>query len=261
VSITLVASLAIHAAIVLFAVAISSRAPAQEPEGDLIDVDMEPAKGVVQGEVRGTGTPPREIAHARTAQRAPASRDPVADTNDEDAFFRTTKRHRTPEEKQAVKDQKDQEDADRERAELRAAVEKAMLAPKDAPPGPVAGTGDAQPKGTPDGAGAGKKGGLGSSYKSMLNAWFSSRFVLRGSNLSWEELKLLSATASISVSPDRKVLGFSVSSPSGNAAYDAAVNAAMKGAVGATLPEPPDGEDVPGSITLRFRCRSQSQCS
>jgi hypothetical protein len=97
----------------------------------------------------------------------------------------------------------------------------------------------------------------------MLDGWFSARLPLGGLDLPWEEIQGLQVRVSIQIGPDRRVTSFSVVGGSGHGGYDARVHAALQGVVssGALLPEPPDGEEIPPSVTLLFRCRSQERCS
>jgi hypothetical protein len=97
-------------------------------------------------------------------------------------------------------------------------------------------------------------------WAGMVDGFFSSKMVIRGIGLPWDELKKLSVRATITLTPLGQVTGFSMSS-SGNAGYDSAVRSALQSSVGQSVPKPPDGDDIPPTVTLNFRCRSQSSCS
>lgn len=76
-------------------------------------------------------------------------------------------------------------------------------------------------------------------YRIKITAWFNARFRPPADQIPCEELKGLSAAVSANVGPDRSVVGFSLSRPSGNPIFDAKVNATMAGTVGQVLPPPP----------------------
>jgi hypothetical protein len=100
-------------------------------------------------------------------------------------------------------------------------------------------------------------------YRQQLAAWFAARFHIRG-KVPFDELKTLHASAVVRVSGERRVFGYSVTSTSGNATFDAEVNATLSNAVssGAELPAPPPmypdilGETVP----VGFQCTTRAQC-
>lgn len=285
----LVGSIVLHGAVVALSLAIAKSAPAQAPVDELYPIDIEPiALGIPEGKQDGTGTPnvgespspatekapepePAEQAPVPDEQPAEQAPEEKAPTPKEQAPVLTADKgapttEKAPGEKQPTPAEQAAVDKEREREELREAVRKAMLAPPDSEgaTSPVAGTGTAAPLGSPDGVPGGKpKPRVSAKYASVLDGWFSARMSLRGLDLPWEELKLLKATVSISLTPDRHVSSFSMAGSSGNAAYDAKVRASMTAIVssGATLPAPPDDDEVPTSITLVFRCRSQDSCS
>ncbi len=76
-------------------------------------------------------------------------------------------------------------------------------------------------------------------YKMKVLGWFNSRFKQPVGQIPCEELRKLSASVSASVSTDGTVTGYSMTRPSGNAAFDAKVKATMAGIVGQQLPPPP----------------------
>jgi TolA protein len=262
-------SMGAHVAAVATALLVARSAPAKVvsvPTGDaglqLVELDG-------SGEAAAASEPraPTSTAHKATAARAPR------DDDGDDGFLPRRTKKRTKRERaddraaiaaakadEAAKSKAEADAAkEAERAAMREAVRKTMLSPGggDAPAGngnPGAGQGS---------GGSGKKAGVSSRYAGMLDGWFSSRVSLRGLNMPWDELKTLSVVVTIQLTPDRHVSGFSVVKPSGNGAYDARVSGSLSGVVssGATMPAPPDDEEVPPQITLRFRCRSQERCS
>lgn len=76
-------------------------------------------------------------------------------------------------------------------------------------------------------------------YKVKIAGWFNARFRPPEGQIPCEELKKLSAGVAVSVGGDRSITGFQVSSPSGNAVFDAKVQATMNNLVGQQLPPPP----------------------
>lgn len=89
-----------------------------------------------------------------------------------------------------------------------------------------------------------------SQYRAKLSAWFNVRFKYDQTKLPCEELKKLHATISAAVGPERTVLSYSVTRPSGNAAFDAQVKATMDGVVASHAelpPPPPNYADVLGT--------------
>lgn len=92
------------------------------------------------------------------------------------------------------------------------------------------------------------------SYRGKLIGWFNSKFHVPAGQIPCEELKKLNSSVTASVSPDGTVTGFSVGKPSGNAAFDGRVQAAMQSAVGQQVPPPPPlyPELLPPSVSLSF---------
>lgn len=81
-----------------------------------------------------------------------------------------------------------------------------------------------------------------SAYQAKLVAWFNARFhppEAPEDKAACEAMKKLSASSVVSVSEDRAVAGYSLVRPSGNAAFDERVRAALDGAKGEALPPPP----------------------
>ncbi len=101
-----------------------------------------------------------------------------------------------------------------------------------------------------------------SAYQAKLRAWFDARFRPPDppeDKAACEELRKLGASVSVSVSGDRTVGGYSIGSPSGNAAFDERVHAMLDAARGETLPPPPPlYPDILGqSLPLRLSGRNQ----
>ncbi len=100
-------------------------------------------------------------------------------------------------------------------------------------------------------------------YKAQLSAWFSSRFNIKG-KIPFDVLKTLFASATVTVTADRKVGGYSITKPSGNATFDAELEKTLSGiqSSGAVLPPPPPMyPDILGSsVPLGFSCKVQKVC-
>jgi hypothetical protein len=133
------------------------------------------------------------------------------------------------------------------------------IADAGTPPEPVA-----QGEGAPDGVKEGTetdplKARAVSLYRAKLIAWFNARFRVPAGQIPCDELKGLSSRVVASVSPDGSVTGFSVTSQSGNGAFDGRVQAAMQGAVGQQVPPPPPlyPDVLPPSVNLNFLGSSQ----
>jgi hypothetical protein len=100
-------------------------------------------------------------------------------------------------------------------------------------------------------------------YKAQLAAWFVSRFHIQG-KIPFDTLKSLRATVVITVTPDRKLAGFSIVAPAGNATFDSEVTntlAAIQSS-GAELPAPPPmyPEFLSRSTRFQFLCNIRAQC-
>lgn len=95
-----------------------------------------------------------------------------------------------------------------------------------------------------------------SQYRSKLIGWFNSKFQ-QPSEIPCEELKKLNSSVSASVSPDGTVTGFSVGKTSGNAVFDARVQAAKQATVGQQVPPPPPlyPELQQSNVSLSFQGR------
>jgi len=75
-------------------------------------------------------------------------------------------------------------------------------------------------------------------YRAKLLAWFQARFQAP-SNLPCDVVHALSASASISVGPDRTITSATMGRPSNNADFDARVKTSLDNFVGQQLPPPP----------------------
>ena len=141
----------------------------------------------------------------------------------------------------------------------------AMAKEVDTPVAPV----DAGPAanvptvGSPDGVKEGTetdplKGRAVDLYRQRIIGWFASRFRVSGSGLSAADLARFKVGATVELSADRHVSGYSLV-PSGNAAFDAAAHAALESAKGNQIPPPPENypDVVQSSIHLTFVCREK----
>jgi hypothetical protein len=77
-----------------------------------------------------------------------------------------------------------------------------------------------------------------SQYLAKVQGWFSVRFH-QPAQIECEELKKLRTAVVVQVGADRQITGYSITRPSGNATFDAAVKGSMDGNVGQQLPPPP----------------------
>jgi len=100
-------------------------------------------------------------------------------------------------------------------------------------------------------------------YRAQLASWFASRFQIRG-KVPFDTLKTLSASVVVQVSPERRVTGFSLSRPSGNAEFDEEVRGTLTRiqSSGTELPAPPPAypEILARQVPVSFRCTARSQC-
>jgi hypothetical protein len=100
-------------------------------------------------------------------------------------------------------------------------------------------------------------------YRAQLQAWFAARFEIRG-KVPFETLKTLRGSAVVNVGSDRKVTGFTIAGPSGNADFDRAIESTLAHiqSSGVELPAPPPlYDDVLGSsLPVAFRCNVASVC-
>ncbi len=100
-------------------------------------------------------------------------------------------------------------------------------------------------------------------YRAQLASWFAARFGIRG-KVPFDKLKTLHAAAVVTVTGDRKVGGFSVVRKSGDATFDAEVEATLSRVQsgGAELPAPPPMyPDMLGqSLPVGFQCTVEKLC-
>ena len=135
--------------------------------------------------------------------------------------------------------------------------------------GPV---GDAGPtsasSGVANGAASGTetdplKGRAADLYRAQLASWFLAHFMIKG-KVPFEELQKLRGEVLVSIGDDRHVGGHSVTRQSGNAVFDAEVEATINRirASGAEVPAPPPNypEMLGKIVTVGFRCTNRSQC-
>jgi hypothetical protein len=99
-------------------------------------------------------------------------------------------------------------------------------------------------------------------YRAQLASWFASHFQIRG-KVPFEKLKNLHAAAVVTVS-DRKVGGFSIVKPSGDATFDAEVQATLSRiqSSGTELPAPPPmyPDMLRQSLPVGFQCNVEKLC-
>jgi hypothetical protein len=96
-----------------------------------------------------------------------------------------------------------------------------------------------------------------SAYHAKILAFLNRRFVAPSpeeAQVSCEEAKKLSASATVTIGGDRQITAFSVSRPSGNAVFDGRVQSTLSGMVGEQLPPPPPlyPDILESSISARY---------
>ena len=100
-------------------------------------------------------------------------------------------------------------------------------------------------------------------YRATLQAWFGAQFDIRG-KVPFDKLRGLHALASVTISPDRKVVAFTVHRPSGDEVFDGQVRATLSRiqSSGAELPAPPAmyPEMLGSSLPVGFSCTIASRC-
>ena len=139
-----------------------------------------------------------------------------------------------------------------------------LLSQPDAAPPPNVANGEGAPDGVKHGTETDPlKAQAVSLYRARLEGWFASRFPIKG-KIPFERLKDLRASARITVSGERTVAAFSVARPSGDAAFDEQVRAALAAiqSSGAEIPPPPPMyPDILGtSFPVTFACTNRSLC-
>ncbi|MBK6465370.1 MAG: hypothetical protein IPF92_30855 [Myxococcales bacterium] len=107
------------------------------------------------------------------------------------------------------------------------------------------------------------KGRAADLYRAQLASWFLAHFQIRG-KVPFETLKTLRGEAIVSIGNDRRMGGYSVVGLSGNAAFDAEVEATLarvRASGGELPPPPPNYPDMLGkTLSVGFRCTVRSQC-
>jgi hypothetical protein len=100
-------------------------------------------------------------------------------------------------------------------------------------------------------------------YRAQLAAWFASHFHIRG-KIPFDTLKGLHAAATVSVTSDRKVGGFSVDRPSGDATFDSEVRSTLEQiqSSGVELPAPPPmyPDILRSTLPVGFECTVRRIC-
>lgn len=83
------------------------------------------------------------------------------------------------------------------------------------------------------------KARMADQYRIKIAQWFNARFHPPVDAIPCEVMKALATSVAVTVGGDRRIVGFSVTSPSGNATFDAKVTGTMSGLSGQQLPPPP----------------------
>ncbi|MFO0638926.1 MAG: hypothetical protein U0183_06925 [Polyangiaceae bacterium] len=140
----------------------------------------------------------------------------------------------------------------------------ALAASGDGGPGEPGGSTPGVPNGSPNGTETDPlKGRAADAYRGQLAAWFLAHFMIKG-KVPFDELQKLRGEVIVSIGEDRHVGGHSVTRLSGNAVFDAEVEATLTRirASGAEVPSPPPNyPDLLGrTVTVGFRCTTRSQC-
>jgi hypothetical protein len=100
-------------------------------------------------------------------------------------------------------------------------------------------------------------------YRAQLAAWFASHFHIRG-KVPFDTLKGLHAAATVSVTSDRKVGGFTVDRPSGDGTFDSEVRSTLEQiqSSGVELPAPPPmyPDILRSTLPVGFECTVRRIC-
>jgi hypothetical protein len=101
-----------------------------------------------------------------------------------------------------------------------------------------------------------------SQYQMRILAWFNARFTPPSSGAPCEELKKMNAAVAANVGSDRTVVGYVLTRPSGNAAFDGRVRSTMDSIVGQQLPPPPPlYPDILGSTVHPVFSGRKAKCT
>lgn len=97
-------------------------------------------------------------------------------------------------------------------------------------------------------------------YRARIASWFSSRFRVSGSGLPQEELVKYRVVATVQLTEDRHVAGYTIV-PSGNAVFDAAARSMLESTKGDAIPPPPENypDTVQRQISLTLICK-ENRC-
>jgi outer membrane biosynthesis protein TonB len=100
-------------------------------------------------------------------------------------------------------------------------------------------------------------------YRAQLMSWFANQFHIRG-KIPFDKLKTLHAATVVTITPDRRVGGFSITRPSGDPTFDSEVQSTLahiQGS-GAELPAPPPmyPDMLRQSLPVGFSCTIRAAC-
>lgn len=100
-------------------------------------------------------------------------------------------------------------------------------------------------------------------YRAQLMRWFMEHFHIRG-KLPFDQLKSLHSTTTVTITADRKVGGFTVDRPSGDATFDDEVRSTLSQiqSSGVELPAPPPmyPDILRSTLPVNFACTVQKNC-
>lgn len=103
-----------------------------------------------------------------------------------------------------------------------------------------------------------------SQYLGKIAGWFNARFrppSASAAALPCDELKKMGSSVAVQVGPDRRITGYSVTKPSGNAAFDERVKSTMDRVIGEELPPPPPlYPDIVGTVVYPRFSGGTAQC-
>jgi hypothetical protein len=102
-----------------------------------------------------------------------------------------------------------------------------------------------------------------SQYLAKIAGWFNARFrpPSVSEDLPCDQLKKMGSSVAVQVGPDRRITGYSVTKPAGNAAFDERVKSTMDRVIGEELPPPPPlYPDIVGSVVYPRFSGGSAQC-